>query len=321
VVVIRNIAAVGTTVLAFRVTLVSQVNINQGTIHVPTALGVLLGGILVGHTLPVHIVHRVNIKLHLMLRVVIPVLRENINHTVDIVIVGTVLRDNIRTGGPKEAAKRVLRVFTTLKMVDRGVRLVHPVNILTNIIEQDARDVLQVNTKTKVPKLDVKIVHRVNIRILITRRVAKVVMWAITCHILVGNRYVIRVLPASFKMLDLSQVVKVVHLANSKIKMPRRVARVVLRDRIRLVVLVIVTNVQQVNISLQQLIRIAQIAAVANTKIKLLRQVANRVQAANTKIPLVKLNASVVKMENIKQLRGLMLVKIVLLVNLLPMIS
>lgn len=320
-VVIRNIARVVTTVRVVLAILVAQVNINMGTIHKPIAMGVLLGGILATDILPVHIVHRVNIKLHLMLRVVIPVLRENINHTVDIVIVGTVLRDNIRTGGPKEAAKRVLRVFTTLKMVDRGVRLVHPVNILTNIIEQGAKDVLQVNTKTKVPKLDVKIVHRVNIRILIIRRVAKAVTRAITCHILVGNRDVMSVRPASFKMLDLSQVVKVVHLANSKIKNTSRVARVVLRDGIRLAVLVIVTNVQQVNISLHQLIRIAQIAAVANTKIKLLRQVANRVQAANTKIPLAKLNASVAKMENIKQLQGLMLVKIVLLVNLLPMIS
>ena len=182
-------------------------------------------------------------------------------------------------------------------------------------------DVLQVNTKTKVAKLYVKIVQLANIRILITRRVAKAVHLAISCHILVGNLDVIRVLPVGFKMVDLSQVVKVVHLANSKIKMPRRFARVVLRDGIRLAVLVIVTNVQQVNISLTRSIHIAQIAVVANTKIKLLRQVANRVQAANTKIPLVKLNASVAKMENIKRLQGLMLVKIVLLVNLLPMIS
>ena len=217
--------------------------------------------------------------------------------------------------------KSVLRAFTTLKVVDRGVRLVRPVNILTRIIEQDARDVLQVNTKTKVPKLAVKIVQLANIRILITRRVAKAVLRAITCHILVGNLDVIRVLPVSFKIVDLSQVVKVVHLANSKIKMPRLVARVVLRDGIRLAVLVIVTDVHQVNIWLTRSIHIAQVVAVANTKIKLLRQVANRVQAANTKIPLVKLNASVAKMENIKQLQGLMLVKIVLLVNLLPMIS
>ena len=218
-------------------------------------------------------------------------------------------------------AKSVLRAFTTLDLVDRGVRLVRPVNILTRTRQQDAMDVLQVNTKTKVAKLYVKIVQLANIRILITRRVAKAVHLAISCHILVGNLDVIRVLPVGFKMVDLSQVVKVVHLANSKIKMPRRFARVVLRDGIRLAVLVIVTNVQQVNISLTRSIHIAQIAVVANTKIKLLRQVANRVQAANTKIPLVKLNASVAKMENIKRLQGLMLVKIVLLVNLLPMIS
>ena len=115
---------------------------------------------------------------------------------------------------------RVFTVFTTLKvvLVERGVRLVHPVNILTRNIEQNAKSVLRVNTKTKVPKLYVKIVQLANMRILITRRVAKTVIRAITCHILVGNLDVIRVLPACFKMLDLSQVVKVVHLANSKIK-------------------------------------------------------------------------------------------------------
>tara|TARA_B110001450_G_scaffold222383_1_gene218930 strand:- start:455 stop:694 length:240 start_codon:yes stop_codon:yes gene_type:complete len=62
-----------------------RVNTNLGTIHNPIAMGVLLGGILGGDILPVHIVHRVNIKLHLMLRVVIPVLRENIN----LITVGT----------------------------------------------------------------------------------------------------------------------------------------------------------------------------------------------------------------------------------------
>jgi len=72
-------------VLAIRVTLVARDITNLGTIHKPIAMGVLLGGILGGDMLPVHIVHRVNIKLHLMLRVVIHVLLENIN----LITVGT----------------------------------------------------------------------------------------------------------------------------------------------------------------------------------------------------------------------------------------
>ena len=102
--------------------------------------------------------------------------QENINHTVVIVIVGTVLRDNIRTGGPKEAAKRVLLVFTTLRVVDLAVIRVQLVNILTKIIERVVRDVPQVNTKIKMEKQAVKTARLANIRILITNLVAKAVL-------------------------------------------------------------------------------------------------------------------------------------------------
>lgn len=84
-VVIRNIARVVTTVRVVLAILVARDITNLGTIHKPIAMGVLLGGILGGDILPVHIVHRANIKLHLMLRVVIPVLLENIN----LITVGT----------------------------------------------------------------------------------------------------------------------------------------------------------------------------------------------------------------------------------------
>ena len=136
-----------------------------------------------------------------------------------------------------------------------------------------------------------------------------------------GSLVVTHVVQVNFKTLLELLLANRVHLVNFRIRMPRLVVRVVLRDGILLVALVIVTNVQQVNISLQQLIRIAQIAQAVNTKINLLRQVANRVQVANTKIPQVKLNASVVKMVNSKTLLELPLVKVVLLANSLPMIS
>lgn len=93
-----------------------------------------------------------------------------------IVIVGTVLRDNIRTGGPKEAAKRVLRVFTTLRVVDLAVIRVQLVNILTKIIERVVRDVPQVNTRIKMEKQAVKTARLANIRMLITNLVAKAVL-------------------------------------------------------------------------------------------------------------------------------------------------